>query len=116
MWTPAARGVALSARLARLAGDDASRPQGLLREHLAVAVMSQERLTAWVGREPATIRAICARKLAKRDLGSLASACAAAAYYRESALPGVYFETWLDHADLDGAIATGTRAMREILG
>ncbi len=115
VWTPASCAIALSARLARQNGDDASRQRTLLTQHLAIAVMTREALVPWVAREPARIHSICARKLKQADLSSLYGPCASAAYYRESCLPGVYFETWLDTAGLDDAITAGTRAMAQLL-
>ncbi len=115
IWTPVSQAVALSARLARLANQDASSYTSTLAAHPALAVMDRERFDAWVAQPLNEITRLVAEKPSQRTTLSLANACSEATYFRESAVPGMYYEQWIDRAVFDNAIQRGIEHMRAFL-
>jgi hypothetical protein len=115
VWTPTSRAIALSARLARLAGDDASAHLKHLVDHPALAVMDRARFDEWVGRYVDRMNEALAEKPSQSSTLSLATNCGNATYFRESAVPGMYYESWLDKAAFDEAIEKGIAGMKLFL-
>lgn len=115
IWTPVSQAVALSARLARLANQDTSSYASTLAAHPALAVMDRGRFDAWVAQPLKEITRLIAEKPSQRTTLSLANDCSEATYFRESAVPGMYYEQWIDRAAFDDAIQQGVNHMQTFL-
>lgn len=115
VWTPVSRAIALSARLARLAGGDPKPHVEKLVAHQALAVMERELFDPWVAREPKKIVDAMAEKPSQRSTLNLARGCASATFYRETCVPGIYYEDWLNKTAFDDVIERGLDGMRRWL-
>lgn len=118
VWSAAASSIALAARLAREAGDDARRATLVTRlvEHPAIAPTPREAFLASVAEAGKDVRSAEVDPSQKWALQGFARGCTRAAYFREVAPEGLYEAGTLDVEALEHTIAEGLAGLRAHLG
>lgn len=114
VWSPASGLIALSARLARLAGDEARQATLIARlvETPAVAAMPREAFLKWIAEADKDIRSAEVDPSQKWACQGFARGCARAAYFRETAAAIPYDPGTVDPEALERTIATGLDGLR----
>jgi hypothetical protein len=118
LWAAAATSIALSARLARLGGDDARRATLVARlvVNPAVAIAPREALVKSVAEADKDVRSAEVDPSQKFACQGFARGCARASYFLETAAEGAYEAGALDVDALERTIEQGLAGLRAHLG
>jgi hypothetical protein len=114
VWSPASSAIALGARLARLAGDEARSASLIARlvETPAVAAMPREAFVKWIAEADKDIRSAEVDPSQKWACQGFARGCARATYFIETAAAISYEPGTVDPEALERTIATGLDGLR----
>lgn len=114
LWSPASSAIALSAWLAREAGDDARRASLIARlvEHPPIATTPREAFLKWVAEAEKDVRSAEVDPSQKWACQGFARGCARAAYFMETAPEGLYEPGTIDLEALERTVTEGLAGLR----